>query len=61
DVCFIGKIASVGEETLSLDTISTNAKWDEQGMDFRLSDITQVGFGGAYEDALFAVASRTQT
>ena len=61
DVCFIGKIARVGEETLSLDTISTNAKWDEQGMDFRLSDITQVGFGGAYEDALFAVASRTQT
>ena len=57
DVCFIGKIKSVDKEILSLDTVSPNAEWDTQGMEFRLSDITQISFGGAYEDALFQVIS----
>ncbi len=57
EVCFIGRIASVGKEILTLDTVSPDAEWHTQGMEFRLSDITQISFGSAYEDALFQVIS----
>lgn len=60
DVCYIGKIAAIGEDIVALDTVSPDAKWDNQGMEFRLSEITRVDFGGAYEDALFQVLNNTQ-
>lgn len=58
-VCFIGKIASIGKEILKLDTVSPEAEWHTEGMEFRLSDITQINFGGAYEDALYQVVSNS--
>ncbi|MEM7430481.1 MAG: hypothetical protein AAF351_00950 [Pseudomonadota bacterium] len=57
EVCFIGRIASVNEEALTLDTVSPEAEWHTEGMEIWLSDITQINFGGAYEDALFQVIS----
>lgn len=57
DVCFIGRIVNVGEDKLILDTVSPDAEWHTESMGFQLSDITQIGFGGAYEEALFQVVS----
>ena len=60
DVCYVGKIANVDEDKLTLSSVSPDAKWHDQRMEFRLSEVTRVDFGGSYEDALFQVLKSNQ-
>ena len=55
DVCFIGKVAKLTDKTVTLEEIDPAARW-EGVRRFRFADITQVGFGGAYEESLWLVA-----
>lgn len=55
EICYIGKVVSVTEKTVTLYDIDSGAEWDRP---YRrsLSDLTKVDFGGNYEDALWRVA-----
>ncbi len=55
DSCWIGQVASMTEKTFVLREIDPSAKWDGQTR-YRFRDITRIGFGGAYEEALALVA-----
>lgn len=52
DVCHIGRVEEVANGRLMLRAIDPSAAWDAEPQEYRLSEITQVDFGGAYEDAL---------
>lgn len=55
DVCYIGRIQGIDKTNLSLLEIWPGAVWGTQPTQYKLRDITRVGFGGGYEDALFIV------
>lgn len=55
EVCYIGKVVSATEKTVTLYDIDPRAEWDRPYRR-RLSDLTKVDFGGGYEDALWRVA-----
>lgn len=55
DVCWIGRILSVGQGRVSLREINPDANWEENPEIYRLSQITRVSFGGDYETALHLV------
>jgi hypothetical protein len=55
DVCWIGRILSVGSEFVSLLEIGPDAIWDKVPSEYRLKEITHVNFGGDYENALYLV------
>ncbi len=55
DCCWIGRVLSVDQKTLQLQETRPDATWHLQASEYRLSDITRVNFGGAYEEALFIV------
>src|SRR5262249_7951497 len=51
DSCWIGQVASMTEKTFVLREIDPSARWDGP-VRYRFRDLTRVGFGGAYEQAL---------
>ena len=51
DSCWIGQVASMTEKTFVLREIDPSAKWNGQTR-YRFRDVTRIGFGGAYEEAL---------
>jgi hypothetical protein len=56
-ICQIGRVVWADKIWVSLHEIDPHAKWEQQ-QQYRLSEITRVDFGGAYEEALYLV-SRT--
>lgn len=60
-VCWIGQILSVERGRVSLLQINPDAKWDEKPTTYWLNEITQVNFGGDYEDALHLVGGSINT
>ena len=57
DECHIGGIAAVTSKTITISSIDPGAEYDGPYR-IRSADITQVGFDGQYERALWAVASQ---
>jgi hypothetical protein len=55
DVCWIGRVLGIERGRVSLLEINPDATWENSPNDYRLSEITRVGFGGDYEDALHLV------
>ncbi len=60
DVCSIGQVLGIERGRLSLLEISPAAKWDEKPEMYRLNQVTRVGFGSDYEDALSLVGGQPQ-
>lgn len=56
NVCYIGRIVDVTSGRVSIIEIGPDAAWDDQPTTYKLSEITRVDFGGAYEEALHLVA-----
>ncbi len=56
DKCHIGRIVEVSKRRVSFVSLNPDATWDEEPSEVQLREITQVGFGGDYEDALVLVA-----
>lgn len=56
DVCWVGRILQVTHNTLRIREIGPDAVWDSNSEEYHSKDITQVNFGGDYEDALYLVA-----
>ena len=59
DVCYIGKVSGVDKEFVKLMCITPDGEWEEEESFYYLKDITRIDFGGAYEDALDLVATKT--
>lgn len=57
-VCEIGRVVDVSESHLFLHEIDPGAVWEGKVTKIRLSDITRVEFGGAYEEALYLVGGK---
>jgi hypothetical protein len=55
DVCHIGRVVELSNESVGLLEIGPDANWDERPESYRLSEITRVDFGGDYEEALHLV------
>jgi hypothetical protein len=55
DICHIGSVIGVSKERLTLHEIGPAADWDDVFESYRLNEITQVAFGGGYEQALALV------
>ena len=55
DVCWIGRVLDVNGGRVSLLEIGPDAKWDHKPNEYSLKEITRVGFGADYEDALYSV------
>jgi hypothetical protein len=55
EVCYIGRVVGVERGRVSLLEIQPGAVWDSIPSAYGLKDITRVGFGGDYEDALSIV------
>ncbi|WP_139005906.1 hypothetical protein [Arthrobacter crystallopoietes] len=56
DACFIGAPVDWGRKSVWLLEIDRHARWDTEMTKYRLKDITRIGFGGGYEDALLTVS-----
>lgn len=54
-VCWIGKVLSVENGLLSFLEIGPDAMWDKEPTKYNVKEITEVGFGGGYEEALHLV------
>lgn len=61
DVCQIGRILDVRNGRVALQEITPDAVWEDAPVEYKLKEITQVGFGGNYEDALHTVAQARDT
>jgi hypothetical protein len=57
-VCWIGRVLRVREGRVSLLEIDPAAKWRDRATEFRLTELTRLGFGGDYESALHLVAGK---
>jgi hypothetical protein len=55
EVCWIGRVLDIADSEISLLEISPSAVWDDAPTPYRLADITRVGMGADYEDALYLV------
>jgi hypothetical protein len=53
--CRIGRVLGVNSSHVLLLEIGPDAKWETSPTELRMSEITQVGFGGDYEGALHLV------
>jgi hypothetical protein len=53
---YLGRVSRITEKKAWLREISVKAQWREKLYSHRLSDITMIEFGAAYEDALWQVA-----
>jgi hypothetical protein len=56
DVCYIGRVARLGDDDFTLATITPAARWAGEET-FSYGAMTRIGFGGRYEDALALVAT----
>lgn len=56
EVCWIGRVLEVTVEVVRILEIGPDGIWETRPEEYRLSEITQVNFGGDYEDALCLVA-----
>lgn len=56
EVCYIGRPLRLASRGVILATIGADATWDHELLRLAWADITQVDFGGAYEEALALVA-----
>ncbi len=56
DECEIGRVRLDSDGTYSLLWMTTNAEWERDDRVFRYEDITQVSFGGEYEQTLAQLA-----
>jgi hypothetical protein len=61
DVCYIGRVADLGNGRVSLREIGPDARWDRKPKSYRLGEITRVDFGGQYEEALHLVGGDPDT
>ena len=52
----VGKILSVGDHEVSIQSITPAGEWLDDVETYALSDISRVDFGGAYEEALMLAA-----
>jgi hypothetical protein len=52
DVCWVGEPLRTGRRFLTLHKVSPSARWHRKPSRFRLETITQIGFGGHYEETL---------
>jgi hypothetical protein len=57
-VCEIGRVVEISKSHLFLREIDPGAVWEGKATKIRLRDITQVEFGGAYEEALHLVGGK---
>jgi hypothetical protein len=55
NACWIGRVLEVSRGNASLLEINPDASWDKRPSEYRLSEITRVGFGAEYEEALHLV------
>jgi hypothetical protein len=55
EVCHIGRIAGLNKKQVALLEIGPDAIWDDTPSLYSLKEITQVGFGGGYEEALMLI------
>jgi hypothetical protein len=55
NACRIGRVLGIKRGGVSLLEINPDATWDDAPLEYRLSEITCVSFGGQYEDALHLV------
>ena len=55
DVCHIGRVSGINNNTVSLLEIGPDAAWDKELCSYSLREITRVDFGGGYEEALHLV------
>jgi hypothetical protein len=60
EVCWVGTVVAVSEQSVSFREIDPDAIWDETSETYPLSEITRVDFGGLYEEALQRVAEAAQ-
>ena len=56
DVCHIGAVLKIANDTVTLRGINADGQWDGEAEVFGLSEVTRVDFGGLYEQALSLVA-----
>ncbi|MCU7730062.1 hypothetical protein ODJ79_40645 [Actinoplanes sp. KI2] len=56
DACFIGRLVGIRKRAIGIREVSPQATWDPRPTKWRLRKITRIDFGGAYENALYAVA-----
>ncbi len=62
DVCWIGREPRlVGPDLFAMREIDPGADWYEESQSYRIDKTTRIGFGGAYEDALWLVAQDRET
>lgn len=61
ETCHIGRIAGLSRKQVALLEIGPDATWDDEPTIYKLKEITQVGFGGGYEDALFLVGGEPES
>ncbi|MGW0562717.1 hypothetical protein ACWDZ4_19365 [Streptomyces sp. NPDC003016] len=52
NACWIGAVTDLRPKSLRLRKVDTGARWSTDVTKFRFKDITQVGFGGRYEQTL---------
>jgi hypothetical protein len=55
DTCWIGKITKMTEREVSMLEIGPDAEWRDKPTTFKLKEITEIDFGGGYEEALSLV------
>lgn len=55
NVCWLGRVVGLGRGYCSFLEINPDATWEDTPRRFRLSEITRIGFGADYEDALHLV------
>jgi len=55
DVCWIGRVVAIEGKHISMLEISPQATWDSKPSLYLMREITRVGFGGDYENALYLV------
>jgi len=55
DVCHIGRVISADNSHITLLEIGPDAVWETQPTVYNTKEITQINFGGSYEDALVLV------
>ena len=56
DICWVGSITAVNQETFELLEVSTRASWNRGPRPVDFDDLTRVDFGAGYEEALSLVA-----
>jgi hypothetical protein len=61
DVCHIGRPVRVYGGRVSLLEIDPDAAWDREPTEYNLAQVTRVGFGADYEDALHIVGGEPRT